>query len=324
MFHLFSKTNLIRFAATLGFGLSMVTAQAASNFPNGPVELIVNYGAGGNTDVAARYLAAGMEPELDETVVVLNRPGAMGTMGPSYLTRQKNDGQTIGVVTYSTVAIAPHLMDVPYTIDDFEYIAGFGRFRYGVAVRADAPYDDIAGLIEAAKSGEGLFFGAPSAPNNLAMFELARITDANLEQILYKSGAETVNGLLSGQVDVIVQNPSDILPHVKSGKMKLIASASPIRWHELPDVPTIKEQGYPVEIDSWLGIAAPKGTDPKKVELLQAAALAAMDNPEVQEQMNSIGIDPASLTGSEYREALAEGYEIMGKAIKEADLPRVN
>lgn len=324
MLNIFGKNNLIRLAASLSLALGVTSVSAADSYPNAPIELIVNYGAGGNTDVASRYLANGMETELEESVVVLNRPGAMGTMGPAHLSRQKNDGQTIGVVTYSTIAIAPHLMDVPYTIDDFDYIAGFGRFRYGVAVRSDAPYDDIDGLIKAAKESDGLFFGAPSAPNNLAMFDLARITDTNLEQILYKSGAETVNALLSGQVDIIVQNPSDILPHVQSGKMKLIASASPIRWPELPDVPTIKEQGYPVEIDSWLGIAAPEGTSPEKLEILQAAALAAMQTPEVQEKMQSIGIDPVALTGAEYKEALAEGYEIMGKAIKEAGLPRVN
>src|SRR5690606_992344 len=90
-----------------------------------------------------------------QSIVVVNRPGAMGTMGPAYLARQRNDGLTFGVVTYSTVAIAPHLMNVSYTIDDFDFIAGFGRFRYGVAVRADSPYKNIQDLVDAAKKNEG-------------------------------------------------------------------------------------------------------------------------------------------------------------------------
>lgn len=319
-----TRQHLIKRGIALGLALGFSAITAAASFPEGPVNLVVNYGAGGNTDVASRNLAKGMEPFLKQPIVVVNKPGAMGTLGPAYLTNQKNDGYTFGVVTYSTVAIAPHLMKVPYTIDDFEFIAGFGRFRYGVAVQADSPYKNMQDLVNAAKKGDGLFFGAPSAPNNLAMFELAKITGAKLEQTLYKSGAETVTALLSGQVDVIVQNPSDIIPHVKAGKLRLLASASPIRWPEFPDVPTIKEQGFPVAIDSWLGVAAPKGTQQEKVKALEAAVLAAMDDPSVQENSKAIGVDPVGLTGAEYKKALADGYRIMGKAIKDANLPKVN
>ena len=86
-----------------------------------------------------------------------------------------------------------------------------------------------------------------------------RRTGGKFEEINYKSGAETVAGLIGGQVEVIVQNPSDIVQHVKAGKMRLLASASPMRWKELPEVPTLREQGYDVEIDSWIGLAYPKG-----------------------------------------------------------------
>ncbi|NYT84814.1 Bug family tripartite tricarboxylate transporter substrate binding protein [Pollutimonas harenae] len=318
------RQRLYKLGAMLGLALGLSGMSMAASFPDGPVNLVVNYGAGGNTDVASRQLASGMEEFLKQSIVVVNKPGAMGTMGPTYLTRQKNDGYTFGVVTYSTVAIAPHLMSVPYTIDDFEFVAGFGRFRYGVAVRADSPYKNIQDLVDGAKKGDGLFFGAPSAPNNLAIFELAKVSGGKFEQILYKSGAETVIGLLSGQVDVIVQNPSDILPHIAAGKIRMLASASPIRWPEQPDVPTIKEQGFPVEIDSWLGLAVPKGTSPDHVKVLESATLAAMNEPKVQENFKAIGVDPAGLTGAEYKQALADGYEIMGKAIKDANLPRVN
>lgn len=319
-----TRQHLIKLGIALGFTLGLSAIAAAATYPEAPVNLVVNYGAGGNTDVASRNLAKGMEAVLKQSIVVVNKPGAMGTLGPAYLTSQKNDGYTFGVVTYSTVAIAPHLMTVPYTIDDFEFVAGFGRFRYGVAVRADSPYKNIQDLVNAAKTGEGLFFGAPSAPNNLAMFELAKTTGAKFEQILYKSGTETVTGLLSGQVDVIVQNPSDIVPQIKAGKMRMLASASPIRWPEFPDIPTIKEQGFPVEIDSWLGVAAPKGTPPERVKVLENAVLTAMKNPATREGFTAIGVDPAGLTGADYKSALAEGYEVMGKAIKDANLPRVN
>lgn len=304
--------------------VAVASSAPAADFPAREVRLIVNYGAGGNTDAAARTIGQGIEKGLGKPLVIENRGGAFGTLGPAFLARQPADGYTVGVVTYSTISITPHLMKVSYTIDDFEFFSGFGRYRYGVAVKADSPYKTLKDLVAAAKTGEGLFFGAPSAPNNLAIFELARVTGAKFEQVPYKSGAETVTALLGGQVAVIVQNPSDILPHVKSGKMRLLASASPVRWPELPEVPTMKEAGYPVEVDSWLGLAVPKGTPAAVVEKLRAATSATMRDPKIRASLNQVGVDPYDLTGKEYVDLLKKGYEEMGRAIKAANLPPIN
>lgn len=297
---------------------------SAQSFPQREVSLIVNFGAGGATDVASRALAQGMEAPLGKPVIVQNKPGALGTLTPAYIAKQKPDGYQVGVVTYSTVAIMPHLMNLTYTINDFEFVAGFGRFRYGVAVRADSPYKNLQDLVAAAKTGQGIFFGSPSAPNNLAMFELGRVAGGKFEQISYKSGTETVTALLGGQVEVIVQNPSDILPHITSGKLRLLASASPMRWVEQPNIPTMKEQGFNVEIDSWMGLAVPKGTPKDVVDKLQAAALASVRNPDVAKRLEGLGVDPSPLTGKQYEETLQTGYVEMGKAIKAANLPKIN
>lgn len=310
--------------AILGTALAVTCAAAsAQNFPAKEVTLVVNYGAGGNTDVAARAVARGMEKSLEKPVVVQNRAGAMGTLGPSFVAKQRPDGYTIGMVTYSTIAITPHLLNVDYTVKDFEFLAGVGRYRYGVAVRVDSPYKNIADLVQAAKTGKGIFFGAPSAPNNLALLELGRKTGGKFEQVSYKSGSETVNALLGGQVEVIVQNPSDVLSFIKAGKVRLLASASPVRWPELPDVQTMKEQGFDVEIDSWLGLAAPKGTPKAVVDKLQASMLQAMKTEEVKQQFVNAGVDPTALSGKEYSDLLVKGYETMGAAIKAANLPKI-
>lgn len=154
------KNNLIksvRLAATAVMFLGLSCNTQAQTFPDREVALIVNYGAGGTTDVASRALAQGMEKSLGKPVIVQNKPGALGTLTPAYIARQKPDGYQVGVVTYSTVAIMPHLMDLTYTIKDFEFVAGFGRFRYGVAVNADSPYKTLDDLVKAAKAGQGLF-----------------------------------------------------------------------------------------------------------------------------------------------------------------------
>ena len=311
------------FAALLGCAV-LTSPVVAQSFPAHEVNMIVNYGAGGTTDVATRALAQTMEKILGKSIVVQNKPGALGTLTPAYIARQKPDGYQVGVVTYSTVAIMPHLMDLTYTMKDFEFVAGFGRFRYGIAVNADSPYQTLDDLIAAAKEGKGLFFGTTSAPNNLAIFELTRLAGAKFEHISYKSGGEAVTALLSKNVQVIVQNPPDLLPHIKAGKLRMLASASPMRWPELPDVKTIKEQGLDIEIDSWLGLAVPKGTPAAIVKVLEDATLKSMSDPALSARMTQMGVDPASLSAKQYLEILEKGYIEMGRAIKAAKIPRIS
>ena len=299
-------------------------AQDAAKFPEREMTMIINYGAGGNTDVASRAIGNAMETLLKKPVVPNNRGGAQGTLGVSNLAKQKADGYNFGVVTFSTIAITPHLMNVDYTVDNFDFIAGVARYRYGLAVRADSPYKTVQDLVNAAKKDKGIFFGAPSAPNNIALFELGRKTGGKFEQVSYKSGAETVTALLGGHVDVIVQNPSDIVAHVKAGKMRLLASASPMRWKELPEVPTLKEQGFDVEIDSWIGLAFPKGTPKAIRDKMEKVAMTAATSPQLAPILETAGVDPAALTGADYRAKLIEGRDAMAIAIKAANLPRMN
>lgn len=308
-------------ALMAGLGLS-ATAQAQTGWPDREIQLVVNYGAGGNTDVSARAFSRGLERQLAKPVVVTNRPGAEGTIGPAFLATQRPDGYTMGVVTFSTVAIQPHLREVPYTLASFDFIAGYGRFRYGVVVRANSPYRTLEDLVRASKQGNGLFVGAPSAPNNLAMFELGRLTGGKFEQVQYRSGAETVTALLGGQVDVIVQNPSDVVAQIRDGGLRFLASASPMRWPEFPDAPTMREAGYDVEIDSWLGVALPHGTPEAIVAKMEAASLAALRDPAVAQQISATGVDAQALPGREYAALLARGYEQMGPILRRAGLAR--
>lgn len=303
--------------------LSAFMAQA-STYPDKEIKIIVNYGVGGVTDAATRLLAPYLEKDLGQPVVIVNRPGGQATLGPAFVARQKPDGYTIGVVTYSAVAITPHLIEVPYTAKDFDFVGGYGRFRYGLAVQADSPYKTVKDFIEASKkSDKPFFFGAPGAPNNIAFFDLAKLTGASLEQVLYKSGTESVLAVASKQVQAAIQTPSEILPQVQSGKVRLLASVSPERWSDLPNMPTMKEAGYDVSIDSWMGLALPAGTPKEIVTRLNNALEKAMKNPKLIESLNAMGIDPAWISGSEYGKRLADGYITMRSSLEMSGVPLV-
>lgn len=314
---LLSRRRALLAGVSLSLGLA-AGAQAA--FPDKEIKLYVGYGAGGVGDVTARLLAKVMEKDLKVPIVVLNRPGAQATLNPAQLARQEGDGYNVGVLTFAPLAIVPHMQPVPYTARDFSFAGAFGRFQYGLAVRADSPYKTVADLVAAAKKGKSVFFGAPGAPNNLAMFELGKKAGGKFEQVLYKSGNETVMALIAGQVEAIIQTPSEIVPHVNSGKLRLLASVSPSRWADRPDMPTMSEAGFDVKIESWMGLAVPKSTPPEVVKRLEASMLKAMQDQELIQSYQRMGIDPVSMSGAEYARMVEEGYVQMGKVMKELGL----
>ena len=300
--------HLSAFIASLA--LFSVSAATHAAYPEQEIQLVVNYGAGGVTDVGSRLLAKALEKQLKKPVIVANKPGAQATLGPAFVARSKPDGYTVGVVTYASIAMVPHLIEVPYTIDDFDYVGAFGRYRYGLVVNANSPYKTVAEFVDAAKkSSKPFFFGVPGAPNNIAFFELAKLTGAKFEQVLYKSGTESVSAVASDQVAATVQTPSEILPQVESGRVRLLASVSPERWSDKPDVPTMKEAGFDVSINSWMGLALPKGTPIEVRKRLETALAAAMKDPELTSGLNNMGIDPVWMTGQGYKEKIVQGYK---------------
>jgi len=313
---------LLALIASFSFGLFNLAA--AAGYPEQEVQLVVNYGAGGVTDVGTRVLAKALEKQLKKPVIVVNKPGAQATLGPAFVARSKPDGYTVGVVTYASIAMVPHLIEVPYVINDFDYVGVFGRYRYGLVVNANSPYMTVTDFVEAAKkSPKPFFFGVPGAPNNIAFFELAKLSGAKLEQVLYKSGIESVSAVASDHVAATIQTPSEILPQVDSGRVRLLASLSPERWPDRPNVPTMKEAGYDVSIVSWLGLALPKGTPIEIRKRLETALEDAMKDPDLIKEMNLMGIDPVWLSGQAYKERIIQGYKDMRTQLEQTGQPLV-
>jgi len=305
--------------------LHEVLAQTSetSTYPDKPITMVVNFGPGGVTDLMSRELARNMESELGKQVVVFNRPGALGTLGPAYVAKQSPDGYTLAVVSASGVTITPHLMDVSDDLKELQYVAGFGINRYGLVVRADSPYKTVADLIAKSKGEKSVFFGSPSTPNSLIMFDLGAKSKGKFELIAYKSGPDATLALMSGQVEVIAPNPPEVMNHIKAGTLRLLASASTERWPEFPEIPTMKESGFDVGIDSWVGIAVPKGTPKEIMNKIEKSIQTAVSNPELQKSFLNLGAAPSFMPGREYTAYLANESKIMAEKISAAAIPRI-
>ncbi|MFC7610810.1 tripartite tricarboxylate transporter substrate binding protein [Teichococcus aestuarii] len=293
----------------------------AATWPEREISVIVQYGPGGSTDVSTRAIAAEAEKILGVPLQVVNRPGGQGTVGPQQVAAARPDGYTLGTTGLAGTAIAPHMLDVPYSADSFTFLPAFARYLYGIAVRAESPHRSIADLLAAAKA-KRTTFAATGAPNNIGMFDLGRKAGARFQFVPFGSGAEAVTAALGGHVDAVIQNPPEMLPALQSGRLRLLASASAGRWKEYPDVPTLREQGHDVVVDSMIGFIAPKGVPEERLAVLSRAFLEAARKPALAEILGRFGMVPAVMQPDEFERTVREAHDRFGPELREAGLAR--
>ncbi|GHS90689.1 hypothetical protein AGMMS49957_17230 [Synergistales bacterium] len=230
----------VLFAALVSVALvSLGFASAAlAAYPDQAVTMIVNYSAGGGTDLAARALADAASKALGEAIGIANVTGGSGTVGIAELKNAKNDGYTIGVATLAPLTIVPWQIKVPYTPKDFEYICAFGQYGYGLAVRADSPYNTVEDLLTAAKKAGRMNYGATGYPQPFAMEALGKAAGVNFIYVTYADTAALITDILGGFIEVTLCDQASFTSYIKGGQMKLLASATDKRWEIAPDVPT--------------------------------------------------------------------------------------
>ncbi|PPA75544.1 hypothetical protein C4E15_15760 [Achromobacter spanius] len=271
--------------ATLGFWRG---AQAAT-FPARPITLIVPFPAGGATDTQMRALAVAASKELGQTVVIANRPGAGGTLGPAAMAQTASpDGYTISVVV-GTLFRYPFLQQVNYDpVKDFTYIACMTAYSYGIVVRQDAPWKTLDELIAHARANpEKISYGGTGAGGSgrIAIERLSRLTGARFNFIPYKGAAEETTALLGGHIQMV--SDAGWGPMIDTGRARLLAIVGDARAKRVPDVPTLTELGYPIVATNPVGIAGPKGMDPKIVAVLQKAFHRASRDPEYNRALDN-------------------------------------
>ncbi|MBP0623347.1 tripartite tricarboxylate transporter substrate binding protein [Cupriavidus consociatus] len=284
----------------------------ADEYPSRPITFIVPWQAGGPIDAAMRAVAQGASKRLGQPILIDNRPGVAGTLGPaSMAATAKPDGYTIAQIGTAQFRM-PLIQKTAYDPEkDFTYIVRLMGITFGVLTTAQSPYKSWGDVVEYAKKNPGkVTYASPGLYSNphLGMEQITGLAGINLLHVPFKSTPESTIALLGGQTDLQVDG-SGFRPLIESGKARLLAIFTEKRSPRWPDVPTLKELGYPLVVQSPIGIAGPKGMDPKIAAKLHDAFRAALADPEVQRVMDDVLMVPAYMGSKEWTQDLARAQK---------------
>jgi len=284
-----------RIAATLA-ALAFSAVAHAQQFPSKPVKLIVPFPAGQATDLAARIIAEALGKEWNQSVVVENVGGGAGIPGMVTGKNAPADGYTLIMGTSAVMVVNPAIMDkLPYDpLTDFTPIGPVFRNPLIIVANDKAPYKTLKDVVDAAKKAPGkLNWGYPGAgtTQHLTGELFKQVAGVDIQGVMYKGSAQAVQDLLGDSIQLSVDGIGPNLPHIKSGKLRALASTGEQRSSQLPDVPTVAEQGYPgFAGEGWGGVVAPKGVPNDLVLKISRDLNKVMNDPGVQERLLKAGL----------------------------------
>ena len=269
--------------------------QAEARWPSREMSLVTGFGPGGGTDLVARAVALHMEKAFGVSVVVRNTPGAGGTLGPGRIAQSRPDGYTFGLVGLSALVVAPLTMDLPYKPwESFDFLGCTSELRIGMPVGPSLPQVRTLADLIAEGQRRPLTLASTNPGSAVSFFDLARTTGMRLSYVPFGSITDAASQVAGGHVDTYT-GTSEMIPLVKGGNLRLIASASVDRWPEFPEVPTLIEQGHQTATRQPIVWAGPAGLPAPIRERLEAALMAAARDPEVQARQHAASIAPRPL-----------------------------
>lgn len=287
-----TRRSFARMAAgsTLMLAAGLAAAQGApataGKWPDKPIHFITPYPPGGLSDQITRFVAERISKSLGATVIVDNKPGAGATLGTEFAARSAPDGYNFFVAPTATVAISPWLRKVNFSVDDFEPVAKLTSSYGLVTARKDAPFNTYKEFIAAAKASPGKYTFATNGVGSIVHLTAVLLhlqAGVDVVHVPYKGSVESMTDLMGGRIDLMYDPVT--LPRVKSGELKGLATTNPERNPEVPNVPTLKEQGLDIDGRSWFGVFAPRGTPAAIVERMAQEARKAMEAPGTRQQL---------------------------------------
>jgi putative tricarboxylic transport membrane protein len=288
--------------------------QMPDNYPDQPIEFVVQYAPGGGSDNFARMIASVMEKEgiVDGALNVVNREGGSGSIGQAYVASKEGDNYTLMTMT-SGLVTEPLVLDLEHNWEDFTPIARLAADQLLIVVKADSPYKTIDELMEAAKAtpddvswgGTGL-----GGEDSLLLGQLEQASDSSFNYISFESGGEVQVALLGGHIDVASANPNEVIGQLEAGELVPLAVAGDKRLEQLPDVPTLQEKGFDVLYQQDRGVVGPPGMDPE-VARFWADALKTMSETETwkTEYLGKNMLNDAYLGPEDFTKHMAEQTE---------------
>ena len=321
-----SRRHLLASGAALaGASLLGRSAFAADAWPSKPVRLVVPFAPGGSSEIVARSTAAELSKTLGQNVFVENKPGAAGNIAMQEVARS-DDQHTVILGHIGTLAVNPYIFDkLPYDPNkDFQPISLLAKVPSLYVVHPDLPVKTLQDLVKLAKSQPGkLSYGSAGngSAGHLAFEYLKMTAGIFMLHVPYKGTGPMMQDLLSGRLDAASVGASALLPFIKAGKVRCIATGSTKRLEQLPDVPTVAEQGFPgFEMTQWYGMLAPKSLAPAHVEKLAAECAKAVKAPDSLKRLQGDAAEPIGDTPQQFAQFIAKEQARWQKVLKHAQV----
>jgi tripartite-type tricarboxylate transporter receptor subunit TctC len=304
--------------------LAAASVAAQPHYPSKPVRLIAGAAPGTPGDVVGRIIAEPLSAALGQPVVIENRPGAIGTIALGTVAKAPPDGHTLGAITMPQT-IAPYLLPkLPYDIaSDLAPVRQLAWVSNVLVVRPSAPFRSVAELVAAAKAHpQSLTFasGGNGTPAHVAgeLFSLSAAIE--MRHVPFNGAVAGVAAVMGEQVDMMFAIAPAVIPHLKAGKLRALATPAPSRLPALPDLPTLIERGYAVDVRDWTGIIAPADTPKPVILRLESAITAVLAMDEVKQRLAAAGFEPAESSANAFGNLIRAELQKWGRVINEAKI----
>jgi tripartite-type tricarboxylate transporter receptor subunit TctC len=297
----------------------------AENYPTKPIQVIMPYAAGGSSDVLARAVEKVWKNYSPQPLIIVNKAGAGGVLGTEYVVRSKPDGYTV-LFAYGSGCdlVMPHLQKMPYNhMKDLAPVARLSIHSVVVSVSGKSQFNSMKDVIAWGAQGNKITAAVSTAAGavDIVMKAIAKRTGVPITTVPFSGGAEAVTALAGGHLVIGGGHPSEVLPHIKSGRFKPVGVALDRRDGALPNVPTLREQG--INVETWgsvKGVAVPAGTPPEIIEYLSSTLKKVCEDKEFKKTMNTIGQPIDYLNTKDWAAFLPKAYKDYGDMIKELDI----